>query len=411
MRIDRDQFLEEGYLILRQVIPPDDLKDLRASCESLLDQQKVQWVRDRDSEDPPLGEWEKSAQPRVMVDQIAGQINVASMKAIEIWNHENVHGVSSDLLGVDNASLTEMMMMCSPIKDYGSSGHRGWLRDVYPPFSAPIQAYVDDIVENGPRYVQWNIPLYDDNVLWVIPGSHRRLNTDDENELLSHGAARPFSGGLQADLKAGDGVVYITPILHWGSYYNATMRRTLHGGFSLHTKTHDLSYAEFMNHDVYEAFQEWNERSIRTQNLTEDALRSAINGDTRKYYDALEHLHPGRLEKGRRLTSIFMSKSARRISDLRGLNAKDVPERRRSAATMVHPITLHWGADFCERFSAQEAEVLWERFRPIHEGLQASTELAPPAYEDRPSRHYFYEMPDNLDIDGIIDGWELAEVG
>ena len=137
--------------------------------------------------------------------------------------------------------------MCSPVRDHGTGGHRGWHRDLYPPFSAPVQAYAEDILENGPRYVQWNIPLYDDDVLWVMPGSHNRLNTAEENRLLAGDERVPFPGGVQTDLKAGDGVVYILPILHWGSRYDRTLRRTLHGGFSTHTQVHDLSYAEHLS--------------------------------------------------------------------------------------------------------------------------------------------------------------------
>ena len=44
MQINRDQFLEDGYLVLRQVIPPDQLDNLRVSYERLVKQQKVIWA-------------------------------------------------------------------------------------------------------------------------------------------------------------------------------------------------------------------------------------------------------------------------------------------------------------------------------------------------------------------------------
>ncbi len=405
MNANRDRFLEEGYLILREVIRPRELERMRASCENLLEKQRIFWARKRRPDDPPGGQWETSAQPRVMTGQVADQVDEHCIDAIEIWHHENVQGVSRELLAADDAGVTEMMMMCSPVRDHGSSGHRGWHRDVYPPFSAPIQAYADDIIENGPRYVQWNIPLYDDKVLWVLPGSHRRLNTPEENELLSTDDHVPFPGGVKTDLKAGDGVVYITPILHWGSRYDTTMRRTLHGGFSICAQHHDLKYAEFLSDAGLETFERWNRRSERTQDLTEAALRAAIAGDGAAYLAKLEEIHPGRGDKGAMLTTIWMSKSARRICDLRGPDADQVPESRRNIAKYVHPITLHWGALFAERFSPQEAVLLWERFRPIDEAMQAHTELALPGYDDRPSRHYFYEMPDEFDVDGVINGW------
>ena len=43
------------------------------------------------------------------------------------------------------------MLMCSPVRDHGTADHNGWHRDLYPPFSAPVQAWVDDIVEGVVR--------------------------------------------------------------------------------------------------------------------------------------------------------------------------------------------------------------------------------------------------------------------
>ncbi|MCY3760373.1 MAG: phytanoyl-CoA dioxygenase family protein [Gemmatimonadetes bacterium] len=405
MKVDRDRFLEEGYLILRQVIPPSDLERVRAASERLLEKQKEAWRRDRDPGDPPGGQWEISSQPRVTVQDIAGSVDAGCIPCIEIWHHENIQGVSSELLGVADAGVTEMMMMCSPVRDHGTGGHRGWHRDLYPPFSAPVQAFAEDILENGPRYVQWNIPLYDDDVLWVMPGSHKRLNTAEENRLLAGDERVPFPGGVQTDLKAGDGVVYILPILHWGSRYDRTLRRTLHGGFSTHTQVRDLSYAEHLSAPARERFERWNRRSGRTQDLTEAALRAAIAGDGARYREVLDQLHPGRGARGEALTTVYMSKSARRIYDLRGPGAGKVPESRRNMALFEHPITLHWGGEFAGRFCPEEAEALWERLRPVEEGVQAEEELAPPGYEDRPSRYYFYEMPAGLDIAAEIDRW------
>ncbi len=406
MNIDRDRFLEEGYLILRQVIPSGDFEPLRQSCQSLLEKQKAVWARARRPDDPPGGEWEKSAQPRVMTEQIADQVDQHSIAAIEVWLHENIQGVSSELLAVEDAGVTEMMMMCSPVRDHGTGGHRGWHRDVYPPFSAPIQAYTDDIVENGPRYVQWNIPLYDDDVLWVMPGSHRRLNTQEENQQLRVDERMPFPGGVQTHLKAGDGVVYITPILHWGSHYDTTLRRTLHGGFSLYTKHHDISYAGHLSAGARARFERWNQRSEQTQDLTEAALRAAIARDSARYHATLEELHPGRGDKGRSLTSIWLSKTARSVNDLRRPDSESLPQSRRTRAAALHPLTLDWGPEFAERFSPEEGKAMWERFRPLDEALQADTKLAPPPFEDRPSRYYFYEMPEDLEVAGVIKGWD-----
>ena len=41
MKIDLDQFSGQGYLVLSQVIPPDQLDELRARYERLVDRQLI----------------------------------------------------------------------------------------------------------------------------------------------------------------------------------------------------------------------------------------------------------------------------------------------------------------------------------------------------------------------------------
>eukprot|EP01050_Picozoa_sp_SAG11_P024325 SAG11_NODE_5144_length_1651_cov_1.095361_3_plen_204_part_00 len=143
-------------------------------------------------------------------------------------------------------------------------------------------------VRNRPGYLQWNIALYEDDVFWVLPGSHlvrallsrcrpshvrsrvllrgawcvwpcccsalavatflwQRPATDAEEadlaataQLTSRHDGRPPSktnsgpigAAVPVHLRAGDGVVYLNCILHWGSDYSARVkRRTLHFGY------------------------------------------------------------------------------------------------------------------------------------------------------------------------------------
>ena len=57
----------------------------------------------------------------------------------------------------------------------------------------------------------------------------------------------PVPGGVQTRLKAGDGVAYILPILHWGSNYSTKMRRTVHGGFARLTHWDDTRWMEHLS--------------------------------------------------------------------------------------------------------------------------------------------------------------------
>lgn len=100
-----------------------------------------------------------------------------------------------------------------------------WHRD-----DIPATATAEEELErlNEPAWhAQWNLALYDDESLIVVPGSHKRARTDVERN------ADPFENGLHGEIrvkqKAGDVVFYNNNILHRGAYKSATERMTLHG--------------------------------------------------------------------------------------------------------------------------------------------------------------------------------------
>ena len=289
------------------------------------------------------------------------QIDAETALSVEIWLHENLQGVSSELLGLEDAAVTEMMMMCSPVRDHGPAK---WHRDFYPPYCAPLQSYADDILENGPRYVQWNIPLYDDDVLWVVPKSHIRRNTEEENSQLTKDNRAPLASGVQTHLNAGDGVAYILPILHWGSNYSTKLRRTIHGGFSDFSHYPDLSYLKHLSATAQNTFTRWDQHSQKKLGQTEAALRAAMQKDGAAYRAALNALHPGRGPKGRLHSTLFLSKAARRIHHLKRPDFAALPDQDQHYATSMHPMTLQWGQSIADRFSAAEANALWARFEP-----------------------------------------------
>ena len=404
MKIDRNQFLEEGYVVLRNVIPADELDELRASYEILVERQKVIWAQEREPDDPPGGVWETSRQPRLLLTRrpLADSIDADTASAVEIWLHENTQGASSELLGVSDAAVTEMMLMCNPVRDRGPAH---WHRDLYPPYGAPLQGYVDDIIESGPRYVQWNLCLYDDDVLWVVPGSHARLNTEKENELLRTDRSTPFPGGVQTHLNAGDGVAYILPILHWGSNYSTKMRRTIHGGFSTFTQYQNQGYMKYLSTSAQAKFERWIQRSDQMITHTESILRAAIEKDAAAYHANLEKLHPGRGEKGKILSTVYLSKIAKRVYDCKQPDFENLPQETRDAMIRSHPITLQWGLPLADRFSFEEARTLWDRFKPVDARIQSEVEAAAPGYEIRPSRYHFNEMPSDFSVKDFTAGW------
>jgi ectoine hydroxylase-related dioxygenase (phytanoyl-CoA dioxygenase family) len=405
---NRDEFIEQGFVILRQVIPPDRLEELRRSHEILVERQRAVWARERNPDDLPGGQWETSSQPRLQVSKMGTQHDQQTASTIELWLHENLQSVSSHLLAEDDVPATEMMMMCNPTTDRGPAA---WHRDFYPPLNAPLMAYANDIIEGGPRYVQWNIPLYDDDVLWVIPGSHLRPNTALENESIGRDPRVAVAGGVQTHLNAGDGVAYILPIMHWGSNYSTKMRRTIHGGFARLTHYDDTTWMEHLSPTAQETFSRWFRRSEGYMKDAEDALRAVLAKNADAYHAALDALHPGRGPKGVLHSTICLSKTAKHIYNQQCRELGSLSQFEEQGVHMVHPMTLQWGEPLGARFTPEEALLLYERFRPVDEILQSAQEHTLPGFQGKQTRYLFEEVPAELTMESWSASWESGKLG
>ena len=248
----------------------------------------------------------------------------------------------------------------------------------------------------------------DDNVLWVIPRSHLRHNTDEENKILSVDRCQPLPGAVQTHLEAGDGVVYVSPpILHWGSNYSTLLRRTLHGGFSTYSHHQDLSFAEYLSTDQADAFERWGSRTDAMQQHTESALRAVIDSDGDAYVEAVGKLHPRRGEKGKILTTVFLCKAAIAIGRTKEPPFPDIPEEMEERIQGPHSTSFNWGPDFGDRFTTAEAETLWQRFEPLDALLKMGEEHYVPGFQQRsPMCYHFNDMPENYTTADFIASWE-----
>lgn len=402
--VDRERFLRDGYLIVPEVIDPARLAEVRRAYETLVERQRAVWAAERGPDDPPGGVWETARQPRLHLSrELAAQVDASCAAAVEVWVGDRLRAAANRLLDVEDAGATELMMMCSPVRDRGPAN---WHRDIHPIDTAPLRGYIDDIVENGPAYIQWNIPLYDDDVLWVMPGTHVRVNTDRENRLLLADDRRPLPGAVQTRLRGGDGVVYITPILHWGSDYSARLRRTVHGGFSPFAMREDDRFVPCLKPAAQEIFRGWQRACAVRRDRTEAALRAALAGDAAAYDRALAALRPGAGEKGKLLLTVFLTKAAlfirlRKRPELRST----VPERIAASADSHHPITLNWGPQFAERFTAPEADLLWQRFAPMERRLTGDRDGFMPGFQAERMRHSFVEMPAGFGVAELTAAW------
>ena len=405
MKVDRARFLDQGYLIVRGAVPSAELDGLRKSYETLVDRQRAIWAAQRKEGDPPGGLWETAKQPRVSPAS-PGLLDRDTANAVDVWLGENILGVAEQLLG-QQASVSMMTTMCNPTWDYGPDE---WHRDIHPIDMGPLAYLQRDVQENGARWVQWNIPLYDDDVLWVVPTSHRRLNTEAEDSTLLEHPRTPLPGAVQVELSAGEAVVYVNHILHWGSEYTPKLRRTLHGGHSVSPFYLDLTFAEHLSDAAREQFMTWDRKSADLQDRTEATYRAAIAGDSDGFVKGVESLHPGGGPNAKALIAIFLCKGAQQIkinknrpSDLDSLSDEDQEIHRR--ALMEHHATINWGPQFADRFTRDEAEALWERFEPLDAILKSDVEQFSPGFQSAKMHYYFNTTPQEITLETVIESW------
>lgn len=183
------------------------------------------------------------------------------------------------------------------------------------------------------------------------------------------------------------------------------MRRTIHGGFSNFNHYPSFDYIDYLSSQVQDMFDRWNKRSQEMQKWTENALRGAIEKNSNAYLTALENLHPGRGEKGKLLSTVFLCKAACFVALEHGWELEDISDDLRNRGKGFHSITLNWGPPFAEGFTKEEASILWERFKPLDALLKTDEEQFYPGFQSGPMNYYFNEMPLNYSVSDFISGW------
>ena len=379
--VDSKELLNSGYLIVPECVPPDQLESMRTHCEQMLERHKTWWAKRRTPDQPPGGEWEVGKQPRVLFDRV---IDRQAHESVEFLFHENAYGISKQIMLTEDVVPTQFGMFCNPRTDHGPSD---WHRDISPPVHGPVEAYYTDFLNNPPCYTQWNIALYDDDVFWLVPGSHRRFNTAAENRQLSISEHEPIDGGIPIELRAGDGIVYLTPILHWGSNYSTKLRRTIQfayrafnngsltGAYAVHW-TPDI--VDMLPEHLASRFRRFGELLANEHDTMERMFRAMMARDDETFLAGLAELHSGAV--GKMSCVVQLSK-------------------------MAKGSVLRTRGPVGSRFTREEADLLWQRFAEFDRLLQVDEPHFIPGFQCKePTTYRFEEMP-AMDVDEFIASW------
>jgi len=229
---NKDIFNTEGYLIV-DVLTEKEVADFRVLMDALISPE----IRSSDKENrsssfqhlgDEIADFGKEA--RQYYFHLLTKPNTQSI--LHAFHHPVILKTVEELLGpeliINNASILAA--------NVGTEYSLGWHRDI---IQIP-QDEIEDWLFSPERFhnsVQINLPLVNENSLWVVPRSHHRPNTPEENAAFrgsKHyapvGAEMP--GGIPVPLKAGQAVLYNNNLVHRGFTKKMTVpRRTLHMGY------------------------------------------------------------------------------------------------------------------------------------------------------------------------------------
>ncbi|KAK3292502.1 uncharacterized protein B0H64DRAFT_426570 [Chaetomium fimeti] len=217
-----------GFVTIPSLLSPQELTALRAAASNLTAVARAGgWphVRTVGKQFPP---WDAS-----LVPDRAGIWGVQHLLHPGLPGGEKGDG-DGDGEEEDDGELTMELfnMLVRPAGVGVAPGDRPfelrWHRDDIPA-TATAEEELARLKGPDDKYVhtQWNMPLYDDDSLIVIPGSHARARTDEERNAAPY--EEHISGQVRVQLKAGDVVFYDNNILHRGVYDVTKERMTLHG--------------------------------------------------------------------------------------------------------------------------------------------------------------------------------------
>ncbi|KAK3682423.1 hypothetical protein B0T22DRAFT_521689 [Podospora appendiculata] len=232
---------KDGFIIIPSLLTPAELTALRAAASNITALARAGgWphIRTVGKQFPP---W--PSPPPLPADGIWGvqhllhprlPISQADRLAFQrLYFSPSILAIASDLLAcpLNNTGPggTLVMELCNMLVRPDTGFALRWHRDDIPWSASASEEESRLAVGSGkPVYhTQWNLALYDDDSLVLVPGSHARARTPAER------AADPYAEAMPAQrrvaLRAGDVAFYDNNILHRGVYDANKERMTLHG--------------------------------------------------------------------------------------------------------------------------------------------------------------------------------------
>jgi ectoine hydroxylase-related dioxygenase (phytanoyl-CoA dioxygenase family) len=242
----REALDEDGFVIVHSALSSQELQKLReASKEAVTLAREGGWpyLRTLPKQFPP---WSSSLSNGIWGIQhlLHPEIPGHELFAANYFS-DTIISIVKEILQCDEDDLVMELfnLLIRPDEDFELRWHRDDIPD-----GATATEEVERLKEPA-WHAQWNLALYDDQSLIVVPGSHLRARTNEE---LKAGPFEPnMPGQLIVKVRGGDVVLYNNNILHRGVYSKDVERMTLHGSMG-HVQGSGLRARNVLQHGVGE---------------------------------------------------------------------------------------------------------------------------------------------------------------
>lgn len=262
-----NEYLQQGYLILRQAIPASLLKDLRPVADQA-----------RALAHEINGPQAQRIQP---LERFADRLNLKPFQ--DYCELPDLTDAIRRLLG-PRCTYGHLGIMGLLVEPVNMPWHGGWHRDgvVEVPTEARgprTDALLDEVWHDLAWWNQINCAIYSDSCTWFVPGSHLRRRdlpgeaqthadpahvraTDGmsvvEAEVYGLDHAASFPGAVQVHLRPGDMMLYRNLGWHCGNYAPSQPRATIHDVVKTYA---DSDWGDRWAQAKREAVAQWRERT------------------------------------------------------------------------------------------------------------------------------------------------------
>ncbi|KAF3940877.1 hypothetical protein ABW19_dt0209467 [Dactylella cylindrospora] len=228
-KIDLSAFERDGFIIVDDVLPPALFDAAKRSCEEAIEKgRRGEWphLRIVGKAFPP---WPVSGPDIWGVQHLMHpDLNLPIFK--EIYTIDQLLSTACSILAVPSPSSLQLELFNLLINPHTTPFSLPYHRDTIPS-ATPSQEEVE-LLKRPRTGTQYNLALYDDACLIVVPGSHRRPKTADEQAILSADDKAPLPNEIRVVLKPNQAVFYENDILH-RAVYTLDKRVTLHGSVGM----------------------------------------------------------------------------------------------------------------------------------------------------------------------------------